>query len=342
MGDFSDITVETIGPYLAQHLPEIGALQAIEKFSDGQSNPTYKLTCGNGVYVLRSKPPGILLKSAHQVEREYRVMAALADTPVPVPHMLHLVTDKTSPIGRAFFVMGYLEGRIFFDPALPDCRTAERSAIYLAMARTLAKLHEVDPAAVGLADYGRPGNYFQRQTERWTGQYAASRVTQNAAMDALSTWLLDNIPADDGQATLVHGDYRLDNMIFASDRAEVLAVLDWELSTLGHPFADLAYQCMQWQLPNQGGMRGLAGVDRVALGIPTEDTYIDLYCAERGIARPDGWPFYLAFSYFRLAAILEGVVRRAHDGNASNPQTAKAYAAAIPILAGQAMALINA
>lgn len=336
MGQGDDINTQVLGPYFAAALPQLGALEAIAKFATGQSNPTYKLTCATGDYVLRAKPPGQLLKSAHMVEREHRVMAALAGTDVAVPGMIHLAADETSPIGRAFFVMDMVEGRIFWDPATPQLKSAERAAIYDAMNATLAALHGVDPAKLGLQDFGKPGNYFARQTDRWSRQYVASKTRDNKDMDRLMAWLDANMPGDDGQVALVHGDYRLDNMIFARDTPEVAALLDWELSTLGHPLADLAYQCMQWRLPHDGGMRGLGGLDRAALGIPLERDYVAAYCDRRGIAAPDNWAFYLAFSFFRLAAILEGVVRRAADGNASNPETARSYAAAIPLLAAEA------
>jgi aminoglycoside phosphotransferase (APT) family kinase protein len=283
--------------------------------------------------VLRAKPPGPLLKSAHQVEREYRVMAALASTEVPVPRVLALAEDAESPIGRAFFVMEHLDGRIFWDPALPGLDPTERAAVYDAMNATLAALHSVDVAAVGLSDFGRPGNYFARQTDRWMRQYRASAPAPNPDMERLMGWLPGHVPPDDGQVALVHGDFRLDNIIFAPDAPRVIALLDWELSTLGHPLADLAYQCMQWRLPHDGGMRGLGGLDRAALGLPSEEAYVARYCARRGLEGIGDWPFFLAFSFFRLAAILEGVVRRAHDGNASNPETARLYATAIPVLA---------
>ena len=336
MSSAPDITPETIAPYLARALPELGALKELTKFATGQSNPTYKLTCEAGQYVLRAKPPGTLLKSAHMVEREFRVMEALAQTDVPVPAMIHLAQDETSPIGRAFFLMEFTQGRIFWDPSLPELDGSERSEIYAAMAETLAKLHAVEPARIGLSDFGKPGNYFARQTSAWTRQSLASRLPPNADMDHVMGWLADNMVEDDGQLTLVHGDYRLDNMIFAPDAPKVVALLDWELSTLGHPLADLAYQCMQWRLPYEGGMRGLGGLDRDALSIPSEEAYIDTYCTHRGIDAPDNWAFYLSFSFFRLAAILEGVVRRASDGNASNPEIARSYASAIPILARMA------
>ncbi len=341
MGSTTEITLDVLRPYLRDATPWLGSLKEITKFATGQSNPTYKLTTDTASYVLRSKPPGPLLKSAHMVEREFRVMAALYSSDVPVPRMIHLANDDASPIGRAFFIMEMMEGRIFWDPSIPEVSKAARAELYDQMNMTLASLHNLDLEAAGLHDFGKPGNYFDRQTDRWSRQYLASKVTDNADMDRLMDWLAANMPADDGQVALVHGDYRLDNMIFAPETSEVIALLDWELSTLGHPFADLAYQCMQWRLPYEGGMRGLGGLDRNALGIPSEQEYVASYCSRRGIKQPENWPFYLAFSFFRLAAILEGVVRRALDGNASNPQTARSYAAAIPLLAAEAVEIIN-
>jgi aminoglycoside phosphotransferase (APT) family kinase protein len=333
-----DITdLNALNAYLEGHVDGFSGLQVAEKFGTGQSNPTYHLKAKSGQYVLRAKPPGELLKSAHQVDREYRVMAALAGSDVPVPRMYHLAGED-NPLGRMFFVMDYLEGRIFWDPSLPELKKPERAAIYDGMNKTLAALHDVDVGAVGLSDFGRPGNYFARQTGRWIKQYQASVLEPNADMDRLMGWLLAQMPEDDTSA-LVHGDYRLDNMIFAPDRSEVIAVLDWELSTLGHPLADLAYQCMQWRLPYQAGMRGLGGLDRHDLGLPDEADYVAAYCARRGLPAIDNWNFYLAFSFFRLAAILQGVVRRAHDGNASNPERAREMAQAIPVLAGMANGL---
>ncbi|MEM6408906.1 MAG: phosphotransferase family protein [Pseudomonadota bacterium] len=336
-----DISIENLSEYLSHHVPELPAVTGLEKFSTGQSNPTYTLRCGPETYVLRAKPPGQLLKSAHQVEREYRVMKALEGSAVLVPRMIVLVPDAASPIGRAFFIMEMVEGRIFWDPATPELGLAERGAIYDEMNRVLASLHDVDINDAGLSDFGKPGNYFARQTDRWSKQYLASRTEANAEMDRLMAWLANQMPEDDGQVALVHGDFRLDNMIFAPDRPQLAALLDWELSTLGHPLADLAYQCMQWRLPHDGGMRGLGGLDRAALGVPDEAGYVARYCARRGIAAPANWPFYLAFAFFRLAAILEGVVRRAKDGNASNPDTARRYADAIPILAHEANRIID-
>ncbi|RUU82302.1 MULTISPECIES: phosphotransferase [unclassified Mesorhizobium] len=330
-----------LAPYLEANIPGFSELAAVEKFKSGQSNPTYLLTAASGRYVLRAKPPGQLLKSAHQVDREFRVMSALAGTAVPVPAMLHLSAED-SPIGRMFYVMDFLDGRIFWDPALPEARdNEERAAIYDAMNETLAALHEIDVGTVGLGDFGRPGNYFERQLARWTSQYRASETDAVADMDGLIAWLETHMPADDGRISLVHGDYRLDNLIFAPDRPKVLAVLDWELSTSGHPFADIAYQCMQWRLPHASGFRGLGGVDRSALGLPSEEDYVAAYCRRRGLTGIGNWTFYLAFSFFRLAAICQGVYKRALDGNASNPEKARTYGEAVKLLSRLAAKLID-
>lgn len=341
MTDPNTLDPALLAPYLEREVSGFSGLETIEKFKSGQSNPTYLLTATSGRYVLRAKPPGQLLKSAHQVDREFRVMKALAGTGVPVPRMLHL-SDEGSPIGRMFYVMAFVEGRIFWDPAVPDASDrGERAGIYDAMNVTLATLHDVDVEAVGLADYGRPGNYFERQLARWTSQYRASETEANIGMDTLITWLETNRPADDGRLSLVHGDYRLDNMMFAKDRPNVIALLDWELSTLGHPFADIAYQCMQWRLPHQSGFKGLDGVDRAAIGLPSEEDYVAAYCRRRGLAGIDNWTFLLAFSFFRLAAICQGVYKRALDGNASNPAKARIYADAVKLLTHLAVQLIE-
>lgn len=342
-GDPNVLDAAALGPYLEAHVEGFRGLEHIEKFKSGQSNPTYLLHAASGRYVLRAKPPGQLLKSAHQVDREYRVMKALAGTNVPVPRVLHLSGEgEASPIGRMFYVMAYVDGRVLWDPALSEIGSnAERSAIYDAMNATLAALHAVDVEAVGLADFGRPGSYFERQLARWTGQYRASETGKVSDMDALISWLDQHLPPDDGVAALVHGDYRLDNMMFARDEARVVAVLDWELSTLGHPFADIAYQCMQWRLPHDSGFKGLGGVDRAALGIPSEEDYVAAYCRRRGIGAIDNWTFCLAFSFFRLAAICQGVYKRALDGNASNPEKARTYGEAVTLLAGLAARMIE-
>ncbi len=343
MSDPNAIDAAALAPYLEAHVEGFHDLKTIQKFSSGQSNPTYRVDAASGTYVLRAKPPGDLLKSAHQVDREFRVISALSGTAVPVPHCFHLSGEgDDSPIGRMFYVMEFLDGRIFWDPALAEVRTnEERGAIYDSMNATLAALHDVDAAAVGLEDFGRPGSYFERQLSRWTKQYRASETATVEDMDNLIVWLENNMVADDGTVSLVHGDYRLDNMIFANDRPEVIAVLDWELSTLGHPYADLAYQCMQWRLPHESGFRGLGGIDRKAVGLPTEEEYVARYCERRGIAGIPDWRFYLAFSFFRIGAILQGVYKRSLDGNASNPQKAKLYGQALPLVAALATATIE-
>jgi aminoglycoside phosphotransferase (APT) family kinase protein len=341
MSDPNGLDAAALAPYLEKHVPGFRGLEDIRKFGSGQSNPTYALDAESGRYVLRAKPPGELLKSAHQVDREFRVMKALKDTALPVPEVLHL-SEEASPIGRMFYVMAFVDGRILWDPALPDLATnEERSATSDAMNAVLAALHDVDIEAAGLSDFGKPGSYFERQFGRWTSQYRASETGTVEDMDALIAWLESNQVADDGQVSLVHGDYRLDNMIFAHDRPEVIAVLDWELSTLGHPFADIAYQCMQWRLPHDSGFRGLGGIDRQALGLPSEAEYVARYCERRGISGIDNWVFYLAFSFFRLAAICQGVYKRALDGNASNPEKAKTYGQAVRLLAALARQAIE-
>ncbi|MEM7294463.1 MAG: phosphotransferase family protein, partial [Pseudomonadota bacterium] len=252
-----------------------------------------------------------------------RVMLALEGSRVPVPRVLHLCTDE-SVIGSVFYLMEYVEGDVFWDPALPKLDWRERGMLYREMCGVLASLHKVDPARVGLLDFGKPGNYFERQISRWTKQYQASETEVIPQMDYLIQWLPNNLPADDGQVALVHGDYRLDNMLFNPETKRVSAVLDWELSTLGHPFADLAYQCMQLRMSHETKPRGLGNIDRRALGIPSEREYVAMYCDLMGIRKIDHWPFYLAFSFFRFAAILQGVKKRAIDGNASS-QTALDY-----------------
>lgn len=332
MSDPNALDIEVLAPYLETHVKGFQTLQSVRKFNAGQSNPTYLIEAESGRYVLRAKPPGELLKSAHQVDREYRVMNALRNTAVPVPEMLHL-SGEDSPIGRMFYVMAFVEGRILWDPALPELPSNdERTAFSNAMNEVLAALHDVDVEAVGLGDFGKPGNYFERQLSRWSSQYRASETDRIENMDRLIEWLEKHLVPDDGRVSLVHGDYRLDNMMFAPDKPKVIAVLDWELSTLGHPFADISYQCMQWRLPNNSGFRGLGGIDRKALGLPTEEEYVASYCARRGLPGIDNWIFYLAFSFFRLAAICQGVYKRALDGNASNPEKAKTYGEAVKLL----------
>jgi len=326
--------------YFARVLPALAGPLTAEKFGGGQSNPTFLLRSGDRRWVLRRQPPGKLLKSAHAVDREYRVMQALARTDVPVPPVVHLCEDP-AVIGSLFYVMDFVEGRIFWRPALDELSREERGRIFDAMNAALVALHSVDPAAVGLADFGRPGSYFARQLSRWSEQYRASQTEQRPLMDRLIAWLEANLPADDGRVAIVHGDYRLDNMIFAADAPRILAIIDWELSTLGHPFADLAYQCMQWRLPDAGVFRGLGDLDRRAHGLPTEAEYVETYCRRLGVDGMPHWTFYLAFSFFRMAAILQGVLKRALEGNASNPERGLKMSEAIPVLVAMANDLID-
>jgi aminoglycoside phosphotransferase (APT) family kinase protein len=325
--------------YLEAKLPEFRGPIVAEKTATGQSNPTFVLSTPGRRYVLRKKPPGVLLKSAHAIEREFRVMSALRHTDVPVPRMIHLCEDE-SVLGTPFFVMEHVHGRVFWDPALPELEKHQRTRVYDEQCRALAALHALDPAALGLSDFGKAGSYYARQRDRWTKQYRASETGSIEDMERLMAWLERNEPPDDGRVALVHGDYRIDNMIFASDTSRLLALIDWELSTLGHPFSDLAYQCMQWRLPNEGAMRGLGGLDRTALGIPTEAEYVAGYCARLGLSGIPNWTYYLAFSFFRLAAILQGVKKRGLDGNASNPEVARQSGEMVPILARMACELI--
>ncbi|MEM9074433.1 MAG: phosphotransferase family protein [Myxococcota bacterium] len=310
----------------------------VRKFRGGQSNPTYWIGDGTGGYVLRKKPPGKLLAKAHMVEREYRIMKALEGTNVPVAKM-HALCEDNDVLGTPFFVMEHVEGRIFWNVQLPKITSpTERSAIYEELARVLSALHQVDPEAVGLGDYGRKGGYVERQVTRWSKQYEASKTGDVAPMDALMAYLPAHLPNDDA-TTLAHGDYRLDNLIFHPTEARVLSVIDWELSTLGHPLADLAYTCMLYdvQLPNVGG---LLGVDFAATGIPTEEAFIKRYVALGGHPVEGDWPYFKAFSLFRLAAIAQGVYKRALDGNASNPN-ATMFGAAVGHLSKIACALVG-
>jgi aminoglycoside phosphotransferase (APT) family kinase protein len=307
---------------------------AAKKFATGQSNPTYLIETPAGRFVLRRKPSGKLLKSAHMIEREFRVLKAVERAGFPAPRAIALCEDE-SVIGTAFYLMAHVEGRIFWNPALPDLKREERAPIFDAMNEGLAQLHAIDVAQVGLSDYGKPGSYFARQLQRWTEQYRASETDRIEAMERLIAWLSAHVPADDGRVSLVHGDWRIDNMIFDSHAPRLLAVLDWELSTLGHPFADLAYQCMYWRMPNE--WNGLAGVDRKAAGLPTEKAYVAAYCRRAGLDRVPDWTFLIAFSFFRIAAIAQGVYKRALDGNASNPERARQYGKNVPVMAELAM-----
>ncbi|MCV6614740.1 MAG: phosphotransferase [Cellvibrionaceae bacterium] len=322
MADVNQLDEAKLASYLEANIEGFKGPISAEKFAGGQSNPTFKINAASGTYVLRRQPPGKLLKSAHAVDREYRVLDALKDTDVPVAKVYHLCEDR-EVIGSMFYIMEFCDGNIYWDAQLPEVDNAARGKMYDEMNRVLAALHSVDIDASGLSDYGRPGNYFARQLDRWTKQYRASELDKIEEMDQLITWLEQNQPEDDGRVSLVHGDYRLDNVMFDNNNEKIVAVLDWELSTLGHPFADLAYQCMQLRMPGAGDMKGLLGVDRAALNIPSEEAYVAAYCERMGIDSIPNWEFYIAFSYFRLAAIIQGVAKRAHDGNASNKKAAQ-------------------
>jgi aminoglycoside phosphotransferase (APT) family kinase protein len=315
--------VERLADYLSRHLPGFAGPLRVRQYQGGQSNPTYLLTTPNRSYVMRSKPgpAAKLLPSAHAIEREFRVMRALAGQGIPVPEVLLLVEDE-GVIGRAFYVMQHVQGRILWDQALPGMTASERGAIYDEMNRVIAALHSVDVEAAGLSDYGKAGNYFARQISRWSKQYQASETEPIEAMNRLMEWLPQHIPAGD-ETRVVHGDYRLDNLIFHPTEPRIVAVLDWELSTLGDPLADFSYHCMSWHIP-PGQFRGIAGLDLAALGIPTEADYIRRYCERTGRRGIEHWDFYLAYNLFRIAAILQGVYKRATEGIASSDNALEA------------------
>lgn len=307
--------------YLERTLPGFRAPCRIRQFQGGQSNPTFHLETPDGAYVLRKKPPGVLLASAHAVDREFKVQAALAGSKVPVPRM-RLLCEDASVIGTEFYVMDHVEGRVFPDRLLPGCAPEERRAMYEHMAEVLAELHRVDYCAVGLEGFGKPEGYIARQTARWSKQYLASRTEDEKAMDRLMEWLPAHLPAEE-EVAIAHGDYRIGNLVFHPAEPRVVAVLDWELATIGHPIADLAYNCLAYRLPETGG-RGFAGVDIARLGIPSEADYLALYCRKAGRAAIPNWEYFLVFSMFRLAAILVGVYRRGLDGNAADARALEA------------------
>ena len=319
--------VAALQAHLEARLPGFAGPLAVEQFKGGQSNPTYKLVTPGCSYVMRTKPGPVarLLPSAHAIEREFRVMSALAGSAVPVARML-LLTEDESVIGRAFYVMEFVAGRVLWDQSLPGMTPAGRTAVYDEMNRVIAALHSVDVHAAGLSDYGRPGSYFERQIGRWSKQYVASATESIDAMDRLIDWLPAHMPAsarDEREVAVVHGDYRLDNLIFDAHEPRVVAVLDWELSTLGHPLADFSYHCMAWHIA-PGTFRGIAGLDHAALGIPSEREYVRRYCERTGRDDPEAlaadWDFYLAYNLFRLASIMQGIVKRAEMGIAASAQ----------------------
>ena len=305
--------------YLTAHLAGFVAPVQIGQFEGGQSNPTFLLrdSGSGGGLVLRKKPPGILLPSAHLVEREYRVMTALQGTNVAVPRT-RLLCEDSEVVGTPFYVMDYVEGRILRDPALPEVSREERPLLYAAMNDTVASIHKVDLGATGLSDYGKPAGYLARQVARWTQQYVSARARPIESMDWLSSWLTEHVPEEE-PATLTHGDFRIDNLVFHPTEPRVIAVLDWELSTLGNPLADLAYSCLAYYLPaRQGPLRGLSGLDLDALGIPREEAYVAAYAEKTGRSTLPSWDFYLAFGVFRVASIVEGVRARAAKGTGSS------------------------
>ncbi len=305
----------SLAQYMREHVDGFSGDLTVSQFKGGQSNPTFLLSAGGKRYVLRRKPPGKLLPSAHAVDREYRVLSALHGTDVPVARPYALCQDE-SVIGTMFYVMDFVEGRVLWDPSLPGLTVPQRRAIFEEMNRVIAALHTVDYVKVGLGEYGKPGSYLERQIARWTKQYRASETERIEAMENLIDWLPKNIPAGD-ETTLVHGDYRLDNVIFHPSEPRILAVLDWELSTLGHPIADFAYHCMTWRLTPQE-FRGMLGFDFAALGIPSEEDYVARYCERTGRPGIANWDFYLAYNMFRLAGILQGIMGRVVEGTASS------------------------
>jgi aminoglycoside phosphotransferase (APT) family kinase protein len=309
-------------------MPDFRGPLAAERFAGGQSNPTYRLTSPSGAYVLRRKPPGPLLPSAHAMDREFRVLSALQGSAVPVPPVFALCEDD-SVIGSAFYLMGYVSGRVSYDARLPGLARAERAAIYDSMNAIIAALHAIDPASIGLADFGRPGNYMARQVSRWTRQYRASETLPIPEMDRLIDWLPANIPPD-GRVAIVHGDYRLDNLLIHPTEPRGVAVLDWELSTLGDPVADFACHAMVWRIPPDL-FRGLAGENLAALGIPSEAEYLAAYCRRTGRDGIADWEFYLAYGIFRIAAILQGIAKRALEGTAAADDAVQLGAKARPL-----------
>nr|WP_310610483.1 phosphotransferase [Limnohabitans sp.] len=338
MHEMHSIDTAKLTAWLNAHLPGFKGPVSLERFKGGQSNPTYQLITPDQTYVMRTKPGPVakLLPSAHAIEREFKVMQGLYGTDVPVPQM-HVLCEDESIIGRAFYVMAFMQGRVLWDQTLPSLNNMARASIYDEMNRVIAALHTVPFAQRGLENYGRPGNYFERQIGRWSKQYAASVTQPIPEMDKLIEWLPAHMPAsaqDASKVSIVHGDYRLDNLMFHPTQPRVLAVLDWELSTLGHPLADFSYLCMAWHIP-PGTFRGIGGVNIAALGIPSESEYIHKYCDRTGLANPADlkadWNFYLAYNMFRIAAILQGIAKRVETGTASSDEAKANGAGARPM-----------
>ena len=323
-------SIEALTAWMNSHVEGFRGPLGIEQFKGGQSNPTFKLITADKIYVMRSKPgpAAKLLPSAHAIEREFQVMAALGKADVPVAKMMALCVDE-AVIGRAFFIMEFIEGRVLWNPALPGMTTTERAAIFDEMNRVIARLHQVDFAAIGLSDFGKAGNYFERQIGRWSKQYRASETEKIDAMDRLIEWLPQHIPPGE-ETSIVHGDYRMDNLIFHPTEPRVLAILDWELSTLGHPLADFAYHCMTWHVP-PNAFRGLAGIDLPALGIPDFKSYVSRYCERAERSGIENFEYYLAYNLFRMVGILQGIMKRVVDGTAASEQAVAMGKAARPL-----------
>lgn len=314
--------------WLESHVEGFAGPIEISRFQGGQSNPTFLVSARSGDYVLRRKPVGETLPTAHAVDREYRVLKALEGSGVPVPPVHALCTDA-SVLGSMFYVMDRVPGRTFWDPRLPGLSPVERAAIFDSMNETIARIHDIDIDRAGLADYGKHGAYVERQISRWTRQYHASETVPNPAMDQLIAWLPEHMPGEN-ETRLVHGDYRLDNLLIHPTEPRVVAVLDWELSTLGDPLADFAYHMMSWRIPPEL-FRGLAGIDFASAGIPDEPSYLDAYLRRNGRPRPEAWEFYIVLSLFRIASILQGIARRAIDGSANDPHAMSVGAKAVPL-----------
>lgn len=319
--------VATLQAYLESEMEGFEGPLQVEEFRGGQSNPTYKLISPSGNYVMRRKPPGELLKSAHAVDREYRVMTQLGPTDVPVPGT-HLLCQDDSVVGSWFYIMDFADGRVLWESTLPGMAPAERGEIYDSMNKTLALLHQVDPEAVGLGDFGRAGSYIARQVSRWSKQYELSKTQEIPEMDKLMAWLPENIPEDE-ESTIVHGDYRLDNLVYHPQKNEIIAILDWEISTIGHPLADFSYHCMQWRTEG-----GLGDLDLADLGIPSEDEYVQRYCERTGRSEIPHWDYYMAFNMFKLAGITQGIMGRFRDGTAASAFAGE-YGAAAASMAAQ-------
>lgn len=324
-----DFDVNQLSIYLKSQIEGFSAIRNFYKFRGGQSNPTYLIDSSSGGYVMRAKPPGEHPRGAHAVDREYRIMHALGPTPVPTPVTYCLCEDE-SVIGRAFYIMAYVQGRILWDPALPDASVSERSEVYDAMIQAMAALHNVDYRAVDLTAFGKESDYLKRQVERWGSHNIEESSQQFPLMTPVANWLKENLPSESG-CTLIHGDYKLENLILHPDKGEVIGVIDWELSTLGDPLADLSYHCMPWHLP-QEGFNGLLGLNLDELGIPSEAEYIEKYCLLTGRKKIENWNYYMVFNLFRRAAIVYGVVKRARQGNASSEHAIKVGARIQPLL----------